>query len=139
MMVHKSSLIPGISKFIDDNVLAHYPPTSMKRLLMAGAVSLYLKQNEGLVDSLASNPLAAGLGIFSDDGLVDIDAVRNTLKTEINKAGFMRLNIPMVGSIDFTPEDVDTLYNDIVQSNAAIMSANPTQSITSNTQPGGVF
>lgn len=138
-MVHKSSLIPGISKFIDDNVLAHYPPTSMKRLLMAGAVSLYLKQNEGLVDSLASNPLAAGLGIFSDDGLVDIDAVRNTLKTEINKAGFMRLNIPMVGSIDFTPEDVDTLYNDIVQSNAAIMSANPTQSITSNTQPGGVF
>lgn len=138
-MVHKSSLIPGISKFIDDNVLAHYPPTSMKRLLMAGAVSLYLKQNEGLVDALASNPLAAGLGIFSDDGLVDIDAVRNTLKTEINKAGFMRLNIPMVGSIDFTPEDVDTLYNDIVQSNAAIMSANPTQSITSNTQPGGVF
>ena len=59
-MVHKSSLIPGLSKFIDENVLAHYPATSIKRIVMAGAVSLYLKKSEGLLETWIHNPLFTG-------------------------------------------------------------------------------
>ena len=119
-MVQKCSLIPGISKFIDENVLAQYPANSMKRILMAGAVSLYLKQNEGVVESMISNPLLTGLGVVKDNGLIDIDPVRDVLKSEINKAGFMRVSIPLVGDIDFTSEDVDALYKSIVEANTQI-------------------
>jgi hypothetical protein len=133
-MVHKSSLLPGVSKFIDENILAHYPATSMKRILMAGAVSLYLKQNEGIVDTLTSNPLLAGLGVVHENGMIDIDTVRDTLKSEVNKAGFMRLSLPMIGDIDFTTEDVDALYRFIQESNT---STTPGLS-TINTN-GGVY
>ena len=109
-MVHKSSLIPGFSRFIDESVLAHYPATSMKRIIMAGAISLYMKKNEGIVDTLTSNPLFTGLGVVHDNGMIDLDPIRDTLKSEINKAGFMRLSIPMVGDVDFTTEDIDALY-----------------------------
>ena len=122
-MVHKSSLIPGLSRFIDENVLVHYPATSMKRIMMAGAVSLYIKKNEGIVDTLTSNPLFTSLGVIHDDGMIDIDTIKDVLKSEINKAGFMRLSIPMIGDIDFTSEDIDALYRDIQESN--------TQSLTS--------
>ena len=119
-MVQRCSLIPGISKFIDENVLAQYPVNSMKRILMAGAVSLYLKQNEGIVESMISNPLFTGLGVVKDDGLIDLDPVKDVLKSEINKAGFMRISIPVIGDIDFTPEDVDALYKSIVEANTQL-------------------
>ena len=117
-MVHKSSLIPGLSKFIDESVLSHYAPTSMKRIIAAGAISLYLKQNEGIVDTLTSSPLVAGLGVVRDNGMIDLEPVKDIVKNEINKVGFMRLSVPMMGNIDFTTEDVDLLYRYIVEANA---------------------
>ena len=116
-MVHKSSLIPGFSKFIDENILAHYAPTSMKRILMAGAVSLYIKNNEGIVDTITNNPLFTGLGVVQENGMIDLDTIRDVLKGEINKAGFTRLSFPFIGDIDFTTEDVDALYRHITQAN----------------------
>jgi hypothetical protein len=136
-MVNKSAIIPGFSKFIDENVLAHYPATSMKRILMAGAVSLYLKQGEGLVDSLVSNPLITNLGIVKQDGFINIDPIRDTLKNEISKAGYMRVTIPMVGDVDFTPEDADALYKFIVEANTQVNANNtPVQTTMPN---GGVY
>jgi hypothetical protein len=90
----------------------------MKRIMMAGAVSLYLKQNENMVDTLASNPLFTGLGVMGTDGNVNIESLRDALKGEIQKVGFMRLSIPFIGDIDFTPEDVDTLYKFIVEADS---------------------
>lgn len=135
-MIHRSSIIPGFSKFIDENILAHYPATSMKRILMAGAISLYLKQGESLVDTLISNPLVTNLGIVKQDGMIDIDIVKETLKKEINKAGFMRVSIPMVGDIDFTPEDADALYKFILEANTMSTQSPITQTSVSN---GGIY
>jgi hypothetical protein len=134
-MVHKSSLIPGVSKFIDESVLSHYPATSMKRILMAGAVSLYLKQNEGIVDTITSNPLFSGLGVIHDNGMINIDAVKDVLKTEIDKAGFMRLSLPLIGDIDFTTEDIDCLYRFITEANTARIAP----PVTTNINNGGVY
>lgn len=128
-MVHKSSIVPGLSKFIDENILAHYAPTSMKRILMAGAVSLYLKKNEGIVDMITSNPLFIATGVVQNDGMIDLDTLRDTLRREVNKAGFMRLNVPIVGDIDFTPDDIDALHKFITEANTQTTSTIvPTQS-----------
>lgn len=135
-MIHRSSIIPGFSKFIDENILAHYPATSMKRILMAGAISLYLKQGESLVDTLISNPLVTNLGIVKQDGMIDIDTVKETLKNEINKAGFMRVSVPMVGDIDFTPEDADALYKFILEANTMSTQSPIAQTSVSN---GGIY
>jgi hypothetical protein len=139
-MVHKSSVIPGISKFIDENVLAHYSPTSMKRILMAGGVSLYLKQNEGIVDTLTSNPLFTGLGVVHPNGMIDLDPLKDVLKNEIRKVGFMRLSFPVIGDIDFTVEDVDALYQFIQEANTQSKpSTTPVQSTNNLSTNIGVY
>jgi hypothetical protein len=142
-MVHKSSFIPGLSKFIDETILSHYPSNSMKRILMAGAVSLYLKQNENIVDTLASNPLFTGLGVVGTEGNINIESLRDALKSEIKKAGFMRLTIPFVGDIDFTPEDVDTLYKFISEADSSnsspLISSTQTPLLNTSTYNGGVY
>jgi hypothetical protein len=109
-MVHKSRLIPGLSQFIDNNILSHYPPTSMKRILCAGGVSLYLSKGDAIVDTLLQNPMISGLGVTSADGMVNLELLRDTLKREISKAGYMRVSFPIVGDVDFTVDDVDSLY-----------------------------
>ena len=138
-MVHKSCLIPALSRFIDENVLAHYPPNSMKRILMAGAVSLYLKQNEQMIDTLTSNPLFTSLGVVQDNGQIDIEPIRDTLKNEINKAGFMRLSLPVIGDVDFTTEDVDALYRYIIEANNSTASTPQTPISTILSSNGGVY
>lgn len=141
-MVHKSSLLPGISKFIDENVLAHYAPTSIKRIILAGAVSLYLKQNEGVIDNLINNPLIKDFGIVQDNGMINIELLRDTLKAEIDKAGFMRVSVPMVGDIDFTTDDVDALYKFVVEANTKTNTSTPavqTPQIASLSTNGGVY
>ena len=138
-MVHKSSLIPGLSRFIDESILSHYPASSMKRILMAGAVSIYLKQNEGIVDTIMNNPLIGGLGVVKHDGMVDIEMLRDALRGEINKAGFMRLTLPMIGDIDFTPDDVDTLYKFVVEADSTTRPQIATPQTQTNMYNGGVY
>jgi hypothetical protein len=106
---------------------------------MAGAVSLYLQQNKNIVDTLAGNPLFTSLGVVQHDGMVDLDMLRDALKGEIKKAGFMRLSIPMIGDIDFTPEDVDTLYKYITEANTSNTLPTNTVNVLSNNLGGGVY
>jgi hypothetical protein len=116
-MVHKSNIIPGLSKFIDSDILSQYPPTSVKRIIGAGAAALFLKNNESKIYSLLN-----GLGIAKEDNMIDIESARDILKSEISKAGFMRISFPVIGDVDFTSEDIDTLYRYIISINQPAQS-----------------
>lgn len=139
-MVHKSSIIPGLSNFLDQTVLSHYPPTSMKRIAMAVGLSLYLKNNEKLLDNLLNNPLFAGLQISTAEGNIMLEPLRDALKSEISKAGFMRVTIPIAGDVDFTPDDVDTLYKLINDVGSARLTNAPQAIVSSGVNSnGGVY
>ena len=128
-MVHKTYIIPGLSNFLDTTVLSHYPPTSIKRILAAGAISIYLSQNQSIVDTIITNPLFNGLKISNNEGMIDIDILRDVYKKEVEKAGFLRIHFPLLGDVDFTGDDVDTLYK-------CIMSMSPSASPTAPTYGG---
>jgi hypothetical protein len=132
-MVHKSSIIPGLSKFLDNNVLAHYPPTSLKRIIAAGALALYLKQNTSIIDSIINNPMFSSLKVSTAEGMIDLESLRDVYKNEINKAGFLRINFPIIGNVDFTADDLDALYNAILSIEAPTPVQAPyTQAVISN-------
>jgi hypothetical protein len=111
-MVHKSNIIPGLSSFIDSSILSQYAPTSMKRIIGAGAAALFLRNNERKIDTIIST-----LGIVNSDNMVNIELARDILKSEISKAGFMRIGFPVIGDVDFTSDDVDELYKNIISIN----------------------
>ena len=121
-MVHKSNIIPGLSKFIDSSVLSHYPPTSLKRIAAAGAIAIYLNRNMDLVDKLLQHPMLAAMNLVNDQGMVDIETLRDVYKIEINKAGFLRVHLPLLGDVDFVSDDLDSLYR-ILQSIDAASSS----------------
>ena len=112
--------------------------TSIKRIVAAGAIALYLQQNNSIVDNIINNPLVSGLGLSTDAGMVNIETLRDIYKQEVQKVGFMRLRVPLLGDIDFTSDDIDTLYNCIVSVNCSATQpsiASPQQ--TSSAIPQG--
>lgn len=124
-MVHKTYIIPGLSRFIDTTVLSQYAPTSLKRIIAAGAISIYLQQNAGLIDQVIANPMFAGLKITDENNMVNIELVRDVLKAEIKKAGYMRIKFPILGDVDFTADDIDVLYSSIMTISNPPQSINP--------------
>lgn len=139
-MVHKSSIIPGLSKFIDENILVHYPPTAMKRILIAAGLSIYLKRGESVVDALIGSPLFTSLGVVHNGGMIDIDTIKEAVKTEVDKAGFMRVTLPVINDVDLTPEDIDALYKFVTEANTRTtqsISVAPAAQTTQNN--GGVY
>jgi hypothetical protein len=124
-MVHKSSIIPGLSKFLDSAVLSQYPPTSLKRILAAGGMALYLQRNEHIVDKILNHPMISTLGV-TDNGMIDIDTLKEVIKVQVSKAGYMRVHIPILGDTDFTIEDIDSLYKAIISIESPPASITPT-------------
>lgn len=49
------------------------------------------------------------VGYLTSDGMVDVDALYTNLK-EIARRGPVTENIPTIGDVRFTEEDVDKLY-----------------------------
>jgi hypothetical protein len=119
-MVHATSIIPGLSNFLDNVVLSQFSPTSPKRIIGAGVLSLALKNADTTLYTILQNPMVIGLGIVTENNLIDIDTVKYILKEQISKAGVMRINVPLLGNIDFTSEDVDSLYKYITSAQPVI-------------------
>jgi hypothetical protein len=113
-MVHSTSIIPGLSKFIDNIVLSQFSPTSPKRIIAAGGMALALKNMDSIMNSLLHNPMIKSLNVVGEGNMVDLDTLRNIYKEQISKAGVMRISFPIIGDIDFTASDVDELYNYIM-------------------------
>jgi hypothetical protein len=122
-MVHKSNIIPGLSKFIDTNILSHYPPTSIKRIAAAGAIAIYLNQNMTVVDKILQHPMVEAMNLVNDQGMVNIEILRDVYKNEINKVGFLRMHLPLLGDVDFTSDDLDSLYRILQSLDATSTSA----------------
>ena len=78
-----------------------------KWVLGVGA-GAYLSQIDKLFDSYKD--MLCAMGMCHTDGNIDIEKAYTLLKEEAVKQGKVTQNIPVVGPVTFSPEDVDTFY-----------------------------
>ena len=69
-------------------------------------------ENEGKIkEILASNGMLRTFGFIDDEGMVDVDVLFADIRREVERKGTLVINIPWIGKLTFTPEDVDALHN----------------------------
>lgn len=68
----------------------------------------YLAQLDGLFSSHLD--MLCKMGMCHADGTIDIEKAYSLIKEEAVKQGKVTQNIPLVGAVTFSPEDVDTFY-----------------------------
>lgn len=108
----------GISRYLDEELIPNI--SDEKPILFAfGAVSALLLQNvDKAILQYKENPIVKMTGAIDEDGNIDVDALAKVAKESMKKYAFS-LDDFLVGkfsflrghvnTINFTPEDIDTL------------------------------
>lgn len=108
----------GISRYLDEELIPNI--SDEKPILFAfGAVSALLLQNvDKAILQYKENPVVKMTGAIDEDGNIDVDALAKVAKESMKKYAFS-LDDFLVGkfsflrghvnTINFTPEDIDTL------------------------------
>lgn len=108
-MVSLQKVQTGVTRFIETEITAQF--TGWQKLLAETAIGLYMAQLPTQLEALAKNPIFAGMGVIKGDQ-VDVDRLYTELDRHFQQP--VSLTIPMLGTAQFTRENLATLYQMIL-------------------------
>lgn len=105
----------GVAEYLDREVLSQYPNDGYQRVLIGMGISLILKKKLQDLRNMLDSEIVKEAGVVDENGLIDIDLLRDTMKKQMSNNGIHYTN-RLLGDITFNKEDVDVLYNYLVAS-----------------------
>jgi hypothetical protein len=112
-MVSIASIEKGVATYLDTELMDKLPQSGFQRVIAGTAISLAIKKSGNLVEGLKDNPFVKMLEIMDDKGNVDIETLKDEVKTQFPADG-IKADLPMIGVVIFHKSDVDKLYNCII-------------------------
>ena len=98
-------IINGIMKYADREVIPKLGTGG--KWIVGSIVAMAGTKINDIAKGLSTNPYAKALGAVNEDGLFDVDKVIESLQNSANRYGNLSLNVPMLGTMTFTAEDVN--------------------------------
>lgn len=114
-MVPVTKVMHGIASYLDAELMPQFGGNTIERVVAGTAISLAIRKGAVIVDSYKDNQVVKMLGIMDDKGNIDIDVLSDELKKNVPKEG-VKVNVPVIGTMTFTKDDIDTLHNYITNS-----------------------
>lgn len=106
-------VIDGIVKYI--NIEVYSGMNDWQEVLARIAVSRFVSNSEKFKTVLMENTFIKTFGILDNEGNVDIEGLANDLKKQIEAKGKITIPLSIFGNFTFTAQDVDKLYQTIIQ------------------------
>jgi hypothetical protein len=95
---------------------ALYPRMNdLQELVARMAIGRVLESEEKIKAALSGNGMLRTFGYINEEGMVDVDTLLADIRREIERKGKLVINIPWIGKITFTPDDVDSLKRHITE------------------------
>lgn len=113
MKIRFESVVDGINRYIDKEI---YSKLNDVQEIMARFVVGRINQNtESIKHNFMNNGFLRTLCVVDSDGLVDVDDLLSDVRKEIERKGVLEVDIPMIGKMKFTPDDVDVIKNELLR------------------------
>lgn len=109
-MVTVDQVEKGIAAYLDTEIMPNLPESGLERLAIGVGVALILRNQKGKLAQLQNNSFVQLMGIFDEDGNVDVDILRDEVKNRLPKGG-LKIDVPKLGAMKFGPSDIDKLYD----------------------------
>lgn len=106
-MFHYTKVVAGAADYIEQELVAKLQG-SWKAWVLGAAASLAAARAGQVMQTLAANPIAVGLGIVEGE-MVDVETILREIKKQSAK-GNITVPIPFIGDITFGAGDIDNLY-----------------------------
>lgn len=114
-MIHTDKVMAGLVSFLDNELIPKLPAKGWQRPVCGTVIAMAHKHMHKLIDQYKTNPMLVGIGLFDEDGMVDIETVKTEFSKQLGAEG-MTIEFPLIGGITFHQTDVDKLYYYIMNS-----------------------
>lgn len=111
-MVSIDKVQRGVSRYLDEQLMPHMQ--GKNRWIVTGVATLYLSKLPQLIQTYAEKPAIKALGLVTQDGAIDIEAIFNSVRPAA-RVSPAEINIPLAGSISITEQDLDMMLRYIMQ------------------------
>lgn len=106
-MYTAEQVLNGLVMYADKEIM---PKLDTKgKIIMGTGIGIAVENAANILKSVPENEIVKMLGVVDETGQYDVDLVAKHLKNSANKYGKLQINVPFVGLLTFSPEDVDTL------------------------------
>lgn len=118
-MVTIDQIEQGVAKFIDNDFIPSMNRSEATGFVMSLAAGLLLRQFHTIAEKVMQQPIVKMTGLVSENGEVDIDAIREEMVKAMPEKGtsfpieFKALHKTF--DITLTPGDVDKIYGYITE------------------------
>ena len=106
-MVSYSQVVSGISKFMDQEIINKIQ--GWQRWALGTGAGIFLSKSGEIFTRLKENSIVKMLGLIDENGMIDVDTIYSELRKQADK-GAIVAEIPMLGKITLTKDDVEKLY-----------------------------
>ncbi len=110
-MVSYTQVKQGLSGYITNEIIAKM--AGWQQWVAGAFVSLAMTRTDQIFDTIRSNPAVKLLGVISEDGMVDIDALHTAFRQQAKDS--VQIDLPMLGAVTLAPGDIDLIYQYIKQ------------------------
>lgn len=112
-MVSIDRIQSGISRYLDTEIVPKM--SGVNKWLVSAVASAYVSNAPELIRKLNENKAIAALNLIDEAGNVDVEKIYQSLKPAAAKCP-APITLPIIGTLTFTEQDVDSLYAYIMQS-----------------------
>ena len=113
MKVNVSQVQNGLTKYLDAEFMQKL--NGLQKWLFGAAASMLLANFGKTFNALKTNPIISVMGVIDAEDRLDIDEVYRYFKAEARKSP-ASFELPGIGMVTLTEQDVDKLYGYIVNS-----------------------
>lgn len=104
----------GFANFLDKEMLAKLPDGGLQKTAIGVLSALIVRRGGNVINGLKDGKLIKALGVFDEEGNVDIDVLRDVVKENIPEGG-LKIDLPIIGKMTIFKEDVDALHRHIME------------------------
>lgn len=98
-------IVNGLMRYTDREII---PKMGTAGKWIIGTAAGMIGQRAGsIANGLQSNSIAKMMGAVNEDGLFDIDLIAEHLRNSADRYGNMQLDVPLLGTMTFTADDVE--------------------------------
>ena len=112
-MVSIDRIQSGIARYLDTEIVPKM--SGVNKWLVSAVASAYISDAPELLRKLNGNKAIAALNLIDEAGNVDVEKIYQLLKPAAAKCP-APITLPIIGTLTFTEQDVDSLYAYIMQS-----------------------
>lgn len=112
-MVTYTQVVKGISTYIDTEILPQM--TGFKKIALGVGSGIVLKKADNVYNILKENKIIHALDLVDNNGNINIELLKDEMLLKMGEEKYP-IEIPMIGTLTINKNDVNKLYDLILNS-----------------------